>query len=541
MLSDLEADLLANPTPAPEWLLNGAPVGSEVYVEGKPATVEGHRNNNEGTFVVTDKGTFKIDKVTDMNGIPLFDKTSAPDIKMSAGKDDLQQQYRNLMDEGVSRSHALDVLVDDYEPAQYNPNNGVPGFAQHESITDEYLGKLRTILSQYSEAGKTKDTIVKQLYQRYNEFKGNRKHSTDLVKTVDKMAFLKGVMWHVSKENDIFGIEPDTGRAGAGKLLRTPWDRFLNGVPGSSRERRLREIAARKTSITNDRSEPQGDFSLPKDAKRSQDAFSDEDLKELLAYRGQDVNFIPEEKINSRERSIASMGETMGVKVRFFVGASSLRGFHFGDVTYINRKGNRGPAWTFWHEHMHWMRNNDEELYQDMLQAVEDASRVTDKQVESYRDTIAFGDKMERSAVVEEMLADELADAVSRRGLLESIAAQDKSLFYRLGEFFQKVIAKLKAAVSGQEEQRDSHLNLAQVKALEQQVRQAFGLAAVDGKRLYTDRSKFPYKEVPAYSSEDFGTGSDLKGFIENAISSKGTVEEFSLGAVDSKAADTIY
>ena len=148
------------------------------------------------------------------------------------------------------------------------------------------------------------------------------------------------------------------------------------------------------------------------------------------------------------------------------------------------------------------MRNNDEELYQDMLQAVEDASRVTDKQVDSYRDTIAFGDKMERSAVVEEMLADELADAVSRRGLLESIAAQDKPLFYRLGEFFQKVIAKLKAAVSGQEEQRDSHLSLVQVKALEQQVRQAFGLAAVDGKRLYTDRSKFPYKEVPAFSGE---------------------------------------
>ena len=249
MLSDLEADLLANPTPAPEWLLNGAPVGSEVYVEGKPATVEGHRNNNEGTFVVTDKGTFKIDKVTDMNGIPLFDKTSAPDIKMSAGKDDLQQQYRNLMDEGVSRSHALDVLVDDYEPAQYNPNNGVPGFAQHESITDEYLGKLRTILSQYSEAGKTKDTIVKQLYQRYNEFKGNRKHSTDLVKTVDKMAFLKGVMWHVSKENDIFGIEPDTGRTGAGKLLRTPWERFFNGVFGSSRERRFNESTKKGIGI----------------------------------------------------------------------------------------------------------------------------------------------------------------------------------------------------------------------------------------------------------------------------------------------------
>lgn len=239
------------------------------------------------------------------------------------------------------------------------------------------------------------------------------------------------------------------------------------------------------------------------DASADEDAFSDEDLKELLAYRGQDVNFIPEEKINSRERSIASMGETMGVKVRFFVGASSLRGFHFGDVTYINRKGNRGPAWTFWHEHMHWLRNNDEELYQEMLQAVEDASHVTDKQVEAYRNTIALGDKMKRSSVVEEMLADELADAVSRRGLLESIATQDKSLFYRLGEFFQKVIAKLKAAASGQEEQRDSHLNLAQVKALEQQVRQAFGLAAVDGKRLYTDRSKFPYKEVPAYSSEE--------------------------------------
>ena len=63
------------------------------------------------------------------------------------------------------------------------------------------------------------------------------------------MAFLKGVMWHVSKENDIFGIEPDTGRTGDGKLLRTPWERFFNGVFGSSRERRFNESTKKGIGI----------------------------------------------------------------------------------------------------------------------------------------------------------------------------------------------------------------------------------------------------------------------------------------------------
>lgn len=74
LLKNLEADLLANPEPAPEWLVAGAPMGSDIYVDGKAATVEGHKANENGFFVVTDKGQFKADQVKDASGIAIYEE-----------------------------------------------------------------------------------------------------------------------------------------------------------------------------------------------------------------------------------------------------------------------------------------------------------------------------------------------------------------------------------------------------------------------------------------------------------------------------------
>lgn len=58
LLADLEKDLHDNPTPAPDWLTQGAPVDSEIYYNGERYVVTGHKATADGYYVTgtNDKG-----------------------------------------------------------------------------------------------------------------------------------------------------------------------------------------------------------------------------------------------------------------------------------------------------------------------------------------------------------------------------------------------------------------------------------------------------------------------------------------------------
>ena len=73
MLDDLEKDLQNNPVPAPSWLRQGAPVGTEIYVDGKPTTVEGHKWGQDNYYVITDKGSIPYTQATDESGVPIYE------------------------------------------------------------------------------------------------------------------------------------------------------------------------------------------------------------------------------------------------------------------------------------------------------------------------------------------------------------------------------------------------------------------------------------------------------------------------------------
>lgn len=56
MLSQVEADLSANPDAPPSWLAQGAPIGTEIYYEGEKYEVEGHRKGDVGYYLMVKKG-----------------------------------------------------------------------------------------------------------------------------------------------------------------------------------------------------------------------------------------------------------------------------------------------------------------------------------------------------------------------------------------------------------------------------------------------------------------------------------------------------
>ena len=90
LFNSIQKDIQVNPVPAPSWLRNGAPVGVEVFVSGKPVVVEGHRWTGEGYFVtVTDQdATRDVDylEVKDAAGFGVYDAHpfASPEVKQQA-------------------------------------------------------------------------------------------------------------------------------------------------------------------------------------------------------------------------------------------------------------------------------------------------------------------------------------------------------------------------------------------------------------------------------------------------------------------------
>lgn len=77
-LADLDADIQANPVPPPAWLRLGAPTETEIFWDGRPFIVTGHRWTQEGWFVVAEdaKGSVTIpyNEVNDKQGMPIYEE-----------------------------------------------------------------------------------------------------------------------------------------------------------------------------------------------------------------------------------------------------------------------------------------------------------------------------------------------------------------------------------------------------------------------------------------------------------------------------------
>jgi N12 class adenine-specific DNA methylase len=76
--SRLESDLQSNPIPPPSWLRHGAAIDSDIYVDGKPRTVRGHRMDDD-YYLVTDEGEVPYMDAKDVNGLPIYEAHPAPE------------------------------------------------------------------------------------------------------------------------------------------------------------------------------------------------------------------------------------------------------------------------------------------------------------------------------------------------------------------------------------------------------------------------------------------------------------------------------
>ena len=172
-------------------------------------------------------------------------------------------------------------------------------------------------------------------------------------------------------------------------------------------------------------------------AERKTSARRQESLKEML----DGIRLIPPTRVSPRKRVIADWGREMGVSVVFFKGDPSLHGFHQDGVTFLNVDSEITPQWTFWHEAMHWMKANNPDIYDDIVEAISGAEGFTKEQLDAYRKEIGAPD-MSDADVIEEMIADALPDVKRRVPLLRNIGKRDTGLVQRVVAWIRDVMRR---------------------------------------------------------------------------------------------------
>lgn len=131
-----------------------------------------------------------------------------------------------------------------------------------------------------------------------------------------------------------------------------------------------------------------------------------------------------------KQKKIAEFGEQMGVPVVFIEADPRLHGYHEDGVTYLNVNSEVPIQNVFWHESFHWMRNNNPELYADMMERMQEIGVFPEEDIADYKKSIGRPELTNEEAI-EEMLADAMMDAERRGDIMQNIARADKGLIER--------------------------------------------------------------------------------------------------------------
>lgn len=161
--------------------------------------------------------------------------------------------------------------------------------------------------------------------------------------------------------------------------------------------------------------------------------------QEALSKVLKEIKLIAPEKLSKKQSGIADFGKAMGMPVVFFKGVTNLHGFHASNgVTFLNMESETSLSWTFWHEALHWMKANNEELFGEIVEDVEKAGAFTKAQLDGYREEIG-APELSDADVIEEMLADALPDVKRRVPFMKNLGKRNKSLAERFVGWIREV------------------------------------------------------------------------------------------------------
>ena len=151
------------------------------------------------------------------------------------------------------------------------------------------------------------------------------------------------------------------------------------------------------------------------------------------------ADFVADEDLTPLQKLLKSFGKMLGVQVEFFRNKNGdFHGAHTNGVTYINVNSNMPLGKVFWHETLHWMKNNNPKLYQQLVKA----AGITDAQRKAYLKETGRTDLKTDDEINEEILCDMMEDTAKRTGLLQSIAGKNRGLIERVIQWLKDTMNK---------------------------------------------------------------------------------------------------
>ncbi|MBR3049994.1 MAG: hypothetical protein IKG61_00905, partial [Selenomonadaceae bacterium] len=150
-------------------------------------------------------------------------------------------------------------------------------------------------------------------------------------------------------------------------------------------------------------------------------------------------NFVDDKDLTPQQKLLKSFGEKLGTKVIFFRNKDGrFHGVRKNGATYLNVNSNMPLGKVFWHESMHWLKNNNPKLYQQLVKA----AGITDEQRQAYLERTERTDLETDEAIDEEIIADQFEDVAKRNGLLQSIAGKNRGLIERVVQWLKDTMNK---------------------------------------------------------------------------------------------------
>lgn len=137
-----------------------------------------------------------------------------------------------------------------------------------------------------------------------------------------------------------------------------------------------------------------------------------------------------EQDLTDREKGLIAFGRKMGVTISFFKGDSRLHGWQKGNAIFINRNSAKDLNQVFWHESFHWLKRNNQKLYESLEKAVLQNDDIA-AQVKAWQKKTGRNNLTEEETI-EEMLADAMLDASTRGKFFEKLGVTHPTLAQKL-------------------------------------------------------------------------------------------------------------
>jgi len=174
----------------------------------------------------------------------------------------------------------------------------------------------------------------------------------------------------------------------------------------------------------------------------SLDSEANAETKELLAS----ITPVDNEELTAQEKLLSDFSQKLGVPLMWVDADPALNGRydHYTGVIQLNRKGEhringeRNVTHTFWHELLHWLSYNNQDIYSDWIKYIHGHAPFTKKQIAEWKKA-NNRNNLSEAAAVQEMLCDYFTVGHERMKILRDMAKENPSLARRFVAWIKRL------------------------------------------------------------------------------------------------------